>query len=416
MLYSVQQLKDKSETEYQNLSEKCQELSSICQNLQTKYLQLDSKHQELDSKHQKLDSKHQKLDSKHQELDSKHQKLDSKHRKLDSKHRKLDSKYQELDSKYQELNAKYQELNAKCHELENERNQLAVQCQKQTDKSAHLENNIIPQLLERLDTLEMSMSALERLWVISRKDVNLSSKILGTGGWGVVQEATYKGQRVAAKTIHEEIISDHNQGLFLKEIKMMAKCHHKNLVEFIGAVPDEPAIIVIELMHSTLRSALRKGTISSHQLQPTCVDIAQGLRYLHNMRPKPIIHRDVSAANVLLKATEEGGWTVKLSDFGSAQFAHLAQTPGPGAALYAAPEVTGPPRQQTVKIDVYSYGVLLVEVLTKNIPTGNISVQLQSLQPQWPKYVAISRRCVHRDPSQRPMMTEVLADLDKITG
>ena len=58
----------------------------------------------------------------------------------------------------------------------------------------------------------MSLSAVERLWVISRGDVHLSSKILGTGGRGVVQEATYKGQKVAAKTIHEDIISDHNQG------------------------------------------------------------------------------------------------------------------------------------------------------------------------------------------------------------
>ncbi|XP_065886146.1 uncharacterized protein [Dysidea avara] len=132
------------------------------------------------------------------------------------------------------------------------------------------------------------------------------------------------------------------------------------------------------------------------------------------MRPKPIIYRDVSAANVLLKTTEEGGWISKLSDFGSAQFAHLAQTPGPGAAVYAAPEVTGPPRQQTVKIDVYSYGVLLVEVLTKNIPTGNIIAQLQSLEAQWPQYVAISRRRVNRDPNQRPTMTTVLVDLDKI--
>ena len=307
----------------------------------------------------------------------------------------LESKNHDLDTKNQELETKYQLLLRKTTQLED-----AV--------------SVIPTLLERLDTLEAAMFAVERLWVISRNDIHLSSRILGTGGWGVVQEATYKGRRVAAKTIHEEIVSDHNQSLFLKEIQMMAKCHHKNLVEFIGAVPEEPAIIVIELMHSTLRSALKKGTISLPQVQPACVNIAEGLRYLHNIRPKPIIHRDVSAANVLLKAIEEGGWIAKLSDFGSAQFAHLAQTPGPGAAVYAAPEVTGPPHQQTVKIDVYSYGVLLVEVLTKSIPTGSIAAHLRSLEAKWPQYVAISRKCVNTNPNQRPAMTDILTDLKKI--
>ncbi|XP_065885003.1 uncharacterized protein [Dysidea avara] len=201
-----------------------------------------------------------------QQLENKLENTDGAYQALSEKFQELSNTYQDLQANYLELNVKYQALDSKCRELENERNEFAAQCQKHADKSTYLENDVIPQLLERLETLEMSMSAVERLWVISRGDVHLSSKILGTGGWGVVQEATYKGQKVAAKTIHEDIVSDHNQDLFLKEIKMMAKCYHKNLVEFIGAVPDKPTIIVIELMHSTLRSALRKGTISPHQI------------------------------------------------------------------------------------------------------------------------------------------------------
>ena len=97
---------------------------------------------------------------------------------------------------------------------------------------------------------------MERLWAISRDEVLLSNNILGTGGWGYVTEATYRGRRVAAKCLHEAIVSPHNQELFAKEMKISACCRHRNLVEFIGAVPDHPAIIVIELVDSTQRTTL----------------------------------------------------------------------------------------------------------------------------------------------------------------
>ena len=93
---------------------------------------------------------------------------------------------------------------------------------------------------ERLATVE---DTLERLWAISHDEITLSNKILGTGGWGYVTEATFRGRRVAAKCLHEAIILPHNQELFAKEMKISAQCHHKNLVGFIGVVPDHPAII-----------------------------------------------------------------------------------------------------------------------------------------------------------------------------
>ena len=67
-------------------------------------------------------------------------------------------------------------------------------------KCDYLENTVIPSLLERLKAVE---DTVERLWAISRDEVVLSNKILGTGGWGYVTEATYRGRRVAAKCLHE---------------------------------------------------------------------------------------------------------------------------------------------------------------------------------------------------------------------
>ena len=266
---------------------------------------------------------------------------------------------------------------------------------------------------ERLRTVE---DTVERLWAIPRDEINLSNKMLGTGGWGYVTEATFRGRRVAAKCLHEAIISPHNQELFAKEMKISARCRHKNLVEFIGAVPDHPAIIVIEMMDCTLRFALGNGTATPNHIHPICSNVAQGLAYLHRIQPHPLIHRDVSAPNVLLKAVGTG-WIAKLSDLGSAQFANIAQTLAPGCVLYAAPEVQqrDTALKQTEKVDVYSYGVLLIEVLTREMPTGILSQLISSLIPIWPQFVSLIQRCTNTEPTRRPTMREVITSLNKIT-
>ena len=279
-------------------------------------------------------------------------------------------------------------------------------------KCHYLENTIIANLLERMKTVE---DTVERLWTISRDELLLSNNILGTGGWGYVKEATYRGHRVAAKCLHEAIVSPHNQERFAKEMKTSARCRHQNLIEFIGAVPDHPAIIITELMDYTLRAALDNSRATPHHIHPISMNVAQGLLYLHNIRPHPLIHRDVSAPNVLLKAAGNG-WIAKLSDLGSAQFANIAISLAPGCFLYAAPEVRqkDSARHQTVKMDVYSFGVLLIEMLTREMPEGSIEALVQSVQPRWPHCVPLITSCTATDPTQRPSMQEVIDQLNGI--
>ena len=287
------------------------------------------------------------------------------------KFREQQLKLQELETLSTDLNTELQLEKERVNELEVELSAekkrfslLQQNSQVIEQKCQYLENTVVTSLLERLQRLE---DTVERLWAISRDEVHLSNKILGTGGWGYVTEATYRGRRVAAKCLHETIVSPHNQELFAKEMKISARCRHRNLVEFIGAVPDHPAIIVIELMDCTLRAALANRRATPNHFVPISMDVAQGLFYLHSIQPHPLIHRDLSAPNVLLKAVGNG-WIAKLSDLGSAQFANLAQTLAPGCFLYAAPEVRqeGAARHQTVKMDVYSFGVLLIEMLTRD--------------------------------------------------
>ena len=295
-------------------------------------------------------------------------------------------------------------LETRCQSLESS---LAAEKQ----KSQSLEGKCNSQE-ERLRTVE---DTVERLWAIPRDEINLSNKILGTGGWGYVTEATFRGRQVAAKCLHEAIISPHNQELFAKEMKISARCRHKNLVEFVGAVPDHPAIIVIEMMDCTLRFALSNRSVIPNHIHSICIDVAEGLVYLHSIQPHPLIHRDVSAPNVLLKAVGTG-WIAKLSDLGSAQFANIAQTLAPGCVLYAAPEVQqrDTALKQTEKVDVYSYGVLLIEVLTREMPTGILSQLIDSLQPTRPQFMPLIQQCTNTDPTRRPTMRDVIRSLNTI--
>ena len=105
-------------------------------------------------------------------------------------------------------------------------------------------------------------------------------------------------------------------------------------------------------------------------------DVASALNYLHCHHDE-IIHRDGSSSNVLLEVKGHNQWRAKLSDFGSANLSQLSETIGPGAMLYTAPEV---PKVQTTKMDVYSYGILLCELLTNQFPLSEgFSLMLETL-------------------------------------
>ena len=330
----------------------------------------------------------------------------------------LQSQNQDQQADLFSLTSEVQSLTSQNQSLQHNVSTLTSEVQSLTSQNQNLQELLSAEqqrtngLLDRIKTLE---DTVERLWAVSRDELQLSNNILGTGGWGYVKEATFRGRRVAAKCLHEAIVSPHNQDLFAKEMKISARCRHKNLVEFIGAVPDHPAIIVIEMMDCTLRLALTNGRATPNHIHPICIDVAQGLVYLHGIQPSPIIHRDVSAPNVLLKAVATG-WIAKLSDLGSAQFANIAQTLAPGCVLYAAPEVQqrDSAHHQTVKMDVFSFGVLLIEILTREMPTSTITELITVIRPLWPRFVPLIQCCTNSNPNNRPTMREVITIVNTI--
>ena len=251
-------------------------------------------------------------------------------------------------------------------------------------------------------------------WRVERDEIEeAGEEPLGVGGWGEVRVATFRGVKVAAKFIHNAIISPHNINLFLREMHMAVSVRHPNLLLFIGAsLDDSKPVILTELMPTNLRSII--VALPRDHVITIGIDVAHGLNYLHLMRPDPIIHRDVSSANVLLEPIGSGNWKAKVSDYGSANFLSKVMTMGPGNASYAAPESFNP-KLQSPKMDVYSYGILLLEMATGQFPDHRLqAMQLDTLP--WQQMAIMIRRCICDDPASRPTMKDLLpdlADLDK---
>ena len=262
----------------------------------------------------------------------------------------------------------------------------------------------------------------QQSWNIPRQDVQVLSEI-GTGAWGTVAKGKFRGQSVAVKWPHPAILNEHTVERLRREVQIMAQVKHPNLLLFVGAVFDGrlPPLIVTELLDMNLRMAYERGRLTGFSKVPIFQDVAYALHYLHEHQ-EPIIHRDVSTPNVLLQELPSGMFRAKVSDFGSANLARLAQTAGEGAIIYAAPEtlpqtrdIHSPPPPQTAKMDVYSYGILLGEVITSQFPDPDkLWSMLQQVQRQWPFMYELIIACTKRSPDERPTMAEVLDNLNKL--
>ena len=228
---------------------------------------------------------------------------------------------------------------------------------------------------------------------------------------------SFRGQKVAIKQLHSIIVSPHLSQLVRREISLMAKIRHPNILCFIAAVLDTPdesgPLIITELLDTDLRNAYQNGQLASDRVRLSILmDVAAALNYLHLLR-EPIIHRDVSSANVLLQALPDRKWRGKLSDFGSANLARDATTPGPGAIVYSAPEALYEGKQSS-KIDVFSYGKLLCEVLTSQFPfPSDFPSMLQSIAQKCPRIHKLIKTCVDRNPVSRPAMSSVVDQLEE---
>ena len=263
---------------------------------------------------------------------------------------------------------------------------------------------------EQLRESERRLTASTSHWIVRSEEVEMTGPELGRGGWAIVSVATFRGVRVAAKTIHRQIISHHNVQLFRREMNMAARLRHPNLVQFIGATMEGNMVILTELMPTSLRAQLQQDIYMPPKIvMSVSLDVARALNYLHQMQPDPIIHRDISSANVLLEPIQRWQWRAKLSDYGTVNLFHQLETVNPGSPVYAAPEANDP-RLQSPKMDIYSFGALMLEMLTGQLPTPEDRPALL-LKVQHDQLLDLIHRCLSERAQNRPDAATFIREL-----
>ena len=272
----------------------------------------------------------------------------------------LQSELQQLQSEVSILQRQRAEQS---QEVDGMRRQKAsVETQLRQMKQQQLrEKDLMEAQNQRLREVEQQLAQREKSsydWIISRNEVQVTDKRLGSGGWGTVYEGRYCGCAVAVKQIKEDFAPASSLKMFQREIDMASKCRHPCLLQFIGATVDGGfPLLVTELMETSLRRLLVERPLSIGEAFIISLDVARALNYLHQKRPVPMIHRDISSANVLLwrKAGREAGiqeaqWRGKVSDYGTAKFVEQVMTQSPGCLAYSAPEART--TTQTAKVSL----------------------------------------------------------------
>uniref|UniRef100_A0A4W5PZS1 Mitogen-activated protein kinase kinase kinase 20 n=1 Tax=Hucho hucho TaxID=62062 RepID=A0A4W5PZS1_9TELE len=212
------------------------------------------------------------------------------------------------------------------------------------------------------------------------------------------------------------------------EAEILSSLSHKNIIQFYGAVLESPNYgIVTEYagggsLYEYLSSE-RSEEMDMEQIMTWAMEIAKGMHYLHSEAPVKVIHRDLKSRNVVLTADK----VLKICDFGASKFqSHTTHMTVVGTFPWMAPEVIQSlPVSETC--DTYSYGVVLWEMLTREVPFKGF----EGLQVAWlvvekqerltiptscpPSFADLMKKCWLAEPKERPVFKQVLGTLETMS-
>ncbi|XP_060171579.1 uncharacterized protein LOC132602814 isoform X1 [Lycium barbarum] len=282
----------------------------------------------------------------------------------------------------------------------------------------------------KIEPTKAEEEAIEKgLQTIKNEDLE-EIRELGSGTYGSVFHGKWRGSDVAIKRIkascfagrpseRERLIAD-----FWREALTLSSLHHPNVVSFYGVVRDGPdgslATVTEFMVNGSLKQFLQKKdrTIDRRKRLIIAMDTAFGMEYLHG---KNIVHFDLKCENLLVNMRDPHRPVCKIGDLGLSKVKQHTLVSGGvrGTLPWMAPELLSGKTKVTEKIDVYSFGIVMWELLTGDEPYadmhcasiigGIVNNTLRPQIPTWcdPEWKALMESCWAPDPAERPSFSEI---------
>lgn len=280
----------------------------------------------------------------------------------------------------------------------------------------------------------VSADGIGRLQIIKNGDLE-EIRELGSGTFGTVYHGKWRGTDVAIKRINDRCFAgkaseqERMRDDFWNEAIKLADLHHPNVVAFYGVVLDGPggsvATVTEYMVNGSLRNALQKNerNLDKRKRLVIAMDVAFGMEYLHG---KNIVHFDLKSDNLLVNLRDPHRPICKVGDLGLSKVkCHTLISGGVRGTLpWMAPELlNGSSSLVSEKVDVFSFGIVLWELLTGEEPYAELhygaiigGIVSNTLRPPVPEscdpdWKSLMERCWSAEPSERPNFTEIANEL-----